>query len=98
MTSPFPLTDVTCGFNTPVGSSDSLNVLSPQTTVCPAFAPPLYRTTKSWPSARRSTIFPFASSPHCNPTTHVADMGHSFDADGNPGERYGVSGGCQGER
>src|SRR5215213_11357257 len=65
------MTLVTFGRMTPVGRSESLNALPLTTTVCPALAPPLYRTTMSNPSPRRSTIFPLASSPHCNPTTHV---------------------------
>src|SRR5439155_15062846 len=65
------MTDRTWGRITPVGSRESLKVLPPATTVCPAFAPPLYRTTKSNWSPKRSTIFPLASSPHRNPTTHV---------------------------
>src|SRR5262249_8737742 len=43
-------------------------------TVCPALAPPLYRTTRSCCSVSKSTIFPLASSPHCIPTTQVQGM------------------------
>src|SRR3954453_12477033 len=65
------MTLVTFGRMTPVGRREILKALPPTTTVCPALPPPLYRTTMSNPSPRRSTIFPLASSPHCNPTTHV---------------------------
>ena len=37
---------------------------SPMTTVWPALLPPWNRTTQSASSARKSTIFPFPSSPH----------------------------------
>ena len=43
--------------------------MSPRSTVCPAFAPPWYRTTQSARSASTSTSLPFPSSPHCAPTT-----------------------------
>ncbi len=69
-TTPLPITLVTFGRMTPVGSSESLNAL-PFTTTVPGVGPPLYRTTMSKPSPSRSTIFPLASSPHCKPTTHV---------------------------
>src|SRR4051812_45217737 len=68
------MTDCTAGFSTPVGRSDSLKVRLPQTMAWPAFAPPLYRTTKSCPALSKSTILLFASSPHWRPTTLVAGI------------------------
>src|SRR5205823_2908857 len=48
-------------------------VFSPSTTrVCPALLPPWKRTTTSASAARRSTIFPFPSSPHWVPVTTAA--------------------------
>src|SRR6476659_7966594 len=56
----------------PLGSARILYVSSPTTIVCPAFGPPWYRQTMSESCARRSTILPFPSSPHCAPTMTVA--------------------------
>src|SRR3989442_10908298 len=50
-------------------------VFSPFTTsVWPALLPPWKRTTTSAPAARRSTTFPFPSSPHCVPMMTVAGI------------------------
>src|SRR5437762_4402936 len=68
------MTERTPGRRTPVGNSENLNVLPLATTVWPALAPPLKRTTKSCRSVRRSTILPLASSPHWRPTTQVPGM------------------------
>jgi hypothetical protein len=39
-TTPFPITEVMCGYSTPDGHSWSLNTSSPFTTVWPALSPP----------------------------------------------------------
>src|SRR4051812_27156571 len=46
----------------------------PTTRVWPALAPPWKRTTTSAHEVKRSTIFPFPSSPHCAPTITTLDM------------------------
>ena len=71
ITTPLPIDASIPGRRIPVGTSESLYVTPSTTTVCPALAPPWYRTTTSCWSQSRSTIFPLASSPHCSPTTHV---------------------------
>src|SRR5512140_405643 len=50
------------------------------TSVCPALFPPWKRTTTSAFRVRRSTTFPFPSSPHCAPitTTFAIVPGSSF--------------------
>ena len=55
-----------------LGIEDSLS--PSMTTVCPAFAPPWYRTTQSAPSAITSTSLPLPSSPHWAPTTTSVRM------------------------
>src|SRR5690349_15175668 len=63
------------GWSTPAGTRFRM-VFSPFTTsVWPALLPPWKRTTTSASAARRSTTFPFPSSPHCVPMMTVAGMG-----------------------
>src|SRR5213596_3025611 len=74
------------GWSTPAGTRFRM-VFSPFTTsVWPALLPPWKRTTTSALAARRSTTFPFPSSPHCVPMMTVA------------GIRLGVCSGNHGER
>src|SRR5947208_1189788 len=71
-------------------------------TVCPALAPPWYRTTRSARSARTSTILPLPSSPHWAPTTttHWVFGPNTLDSpDGNkkaPAAGAKVPGPCPG--
>src|SRR5947209_19099961 len=58
----------------PLGTSRSTVFTPPTTSVCPAFAPPWKRTTTSAQEVKRSTTFPFPSSPHCAPTITTFDM------------------------
>src|SRR6185312_7761581 len=69
-TTPLPMAHRTPGWRMPLGICCSTNWRPPRCTVCPAFAPPWYRTTQSARSAITSTSFPFPSSPHWAPTTH----------------------------
>src|SRR5437867_177057 len=74
---PGPITQMRPGWSTPAGIRLRI-VFSPSTTrVCPALLPPWKRTTTSASAARRSTTFPFPSSPHCVPTMTVAGMASS---------------------
>ena len=68
-TTPLPMTPSLPGRTTPDGSSDSLKVLSPMTSVWPALWPPWKRTTMSARSDSQSTTLPLPSSPHWAPTT-----------------------------
>src|SRR5207244_1319235 len=68
------------GWRTPAGTRFR-TVFSPFTTsVWPALFPPWKRTTTSASAARRSTIFPFPSSPHCVPTMTVAGIVNLLEA------------------
>ena len=62
------------GCRIPLGTRCSTVFTPPTTSVCPAFAPPWYRTTTSAQEVKRSTTFPFPSSPHCAPTITTLDM------------------------
>src|SRR5437763_16794176 len=69
---PGPITQMRPGWSTPAGIRLRI-VFSPSTTrVCPALLPPWKRTTTSASAARRTTIFPFPSSPHRVPVTTAA--------------------------
>src|SRR5688500_10922220 len=64
-------------------------------TVCPAFAPPWYRTTQSARSAITSTSFPFPSSPHWAPTTTTVLVFESnIERGGSGTQEAGSRGGC----
>src|SRR5262249_33980751 len=54
--------------------SDNLYVTPSMTSVWPALCPPWNRTTMSACSDNQSTIFPFPSSPHWDPTTTTLAM------------------------
>jgi hypothetical protein len=57
---------------TPLGTMRNLYVLSPTLTVCPALAPPPKRAAISGrEEAKKSTMRPLPSSPHCTPMTRV---------------------------
>src|SRR3954447_9419114 len=58
----------------PLGTSRSTVFTPPTTNVWPALAPPWKRTTTSAHEVKRSTTFPFPSSPHCAPTITTLDM------------------------
>ena len=58
----------------PLGNNDNLNVFEFITSVWPALCPPWNLTTASAEDARRSTILPLPSSPHCVPTTTKLDI------------------------
>src|SRR5262249_30976874 len=74
MTTPGPSMQMRPGCSTPAGTRFR-TVFSPFTTsVWPALLPPWKRTTKSASAARRSTTFPFPSSPHCVPMMTVAGI------------------------
>src|SRR3954468_9724896 len=62
----------------PLGTSRSTVFTPPTTNVWPALAPPWKRTTTSAHEVKRSTIFPFPSSPHCAPTITPLDMDRSL--------------------
>src|SRR3954469_8385284 len=70
-TTPLPIAQRTPGCSIPLGIWCNTNDLSAMWTVCPALAPPWYRTTQSARSARTSTSLPLPSSPHCAPTTTI---------------------------
>src|SRR5947199_3152193 len=75
ITTPGPSMQMRPGWSTPAGTRFRM-VFSPFTTsVWPALLPPWKRTTTSALAARRSTTFPFPSSPHCVPMMTVAGMG-----------------------
>src|SRR5437867_7038952 len=83
-TTPFPTMDRTPGVSIPEGRWCRANRLPPTTMVWPAFGPPWYRTTTWTRSVRRSTIFPFPSSPHCPPTTTTDGIALSPDLEFGP--------------
>src|SRR3954464_2810580 len=58
----------------PLGTSRSTVFTPPTTRVWLALAPPWYRTTTSAHEVKRSTIFPFPSSPHWATTLTTLDM------------------------
>src|SRR2546422_5138194 len=74
ITTPGPSMQMRPGWSTPAGTRFRM-VFSPFTTsVWPALLPPWKRTTTSALAARRSTTFPFPSSPHCVPMMTVAGI------------------------
>src|SRR4051812_47685946 len=73
-TTPLPMMHFLPGWRTPAGTRCRTVFTPPTTRVCPALAPPWYRTTTSAQEVKRSTTFPFPSSPHCAPTTTTLDM------------------------
>src|SRR6266446_2989842 len=73
-TTPFPMMHFLPGCRIPLGTRCSTVFTPPTTSVCPALAPPWYRTTTSAQEVKRSTTFPFPSSPHCAPTITTLDM------------------------
>src|SRR6266446_2348661 len=74
-TTPFPMMHFLPGCRIPLGTRCSTVFTPPTTSVCPALAPPWYRTTTSAQEVKRSTTFHFPSSPHCAPTITTLDMG-----------------------
>src|SRR5713226_6041475 len=74
ITTPLPITDSLSLRTTPEGSNESLKVIPSMTSVWPALCPPWKRTTTSACSDSQSTIFPFPSSPHWEPTTTTLAM------------------------
>src|SRR5258708_9786924 len=77
-TTPFPMMHFLPGCRTPEGTRCSTVFTPPTTSVCPALAPPWKRTTTSAHEVKRSTTFPFPSSPHCAPTITTLDMRSSL--------------------
>src|SRR6202521_5839438 len=73
-TTPLPMMHFFPACRMPLGTRCSTVFTPPTTSVCPAFAPPWKRTTTSAHEVKRSTIFPFPSSPHCAPTITTLDM------------------------
>src|SRR5205085_8930703 len=73
-TTPLPMKQRFPGWSTPLGTRCRTVLVPPTTRVCPALAPPWKRTTTSAQEVKRSTIFPFPSSPHCAPTITTLDM------------------------
>src|SRR6266849_7945867 len=73
-TTPFPMKHRLPACSTPLGTRCKTVFTPPTTSVWPAFAPPWYRTTTSAHEVKRSTIFPFPSSPHWAPTITTLDM------------------------
>src|SRR3989338_2306709 len=71
MTIPLPRTMSFVGCRHPEGIKWKTCFFPSTIIVCPAFAPPLALATTAKCPARRSTIFPFPSSPHCAPITAV---------------------------
>src|SRR6266852_4371679 len=73
-TTPLPMKHFFPGCKTPDGTRCKTVFTPPTTSVCPALAPPWKRTTTSAHEVKRSTIFPFPSSPHWAPTMTTLDM------------------------